>query len=61
MCSADRFSRGSGCSSEQCDLYWRVYCVEQEDTSAKQRIVLPISPVRGNAKLLVPCLGNAAP
>ncbi len=31
--------------------YLRVYCVEQEDTSAKQRIVVPISRVTGNALL----------
>jgi hypothetical protein len=38
-----------------------VYFRGQADTSAKQRIVLPILPVTGNAKLLVPYLGNAAP
>src|SRR5215467_404431 len=37
----------------------RVYCCEQADTSAKQRIVVPISPVRWNGSRLVPCLGNA--
>jgi len=37
MCSADRFSPGSGCSSEPCDLYLRVYYAEHKDTSAKQR------------------------
>ena len=39
--------------------YLRVYWCGQAGTSAKQRIVLPISPVTGNAKLLLPCLGRA--
>ncbi len=39
--------------------YVRVYCSGQADTSAKQRIVVPISRVTGNGSRLVPCLGNA--
>jgi hypothetical protein len=39
--------------------YLRVYWSGQADTSAKQRIVLPISPVRWNGEHLEPCLGNA--
>jgi hypothetical protein len=36
--------------------YLKVYCRGQADTSVKQRIVVPISPVTGNAKLLLPYL-----
>ena len=39
--------------------YVRVYSVEQADTSAKQRIALPILAREGNASRHVPCLGNA--
>ena len=38
--------------------YEKVYCIGQADTSAKQRIVVPISRVTVNASRLVPCLGK---
>ena len=41
--------------------YERVYCFGQADTSAKKRIVVPISCVTGNTSRLMPCLVGHLP